>query len=69
MVNVRLYVEGGGENNKALRSACRRGFREFFLKAGLEGVLPRVIPCGGRQAAYEDFCTADRLLVTLENVV
>lgn len=60
MVNVRLYVEGGGKNNKALRSACRRGFREFFQKAGLEGALPRVIPCGGRQAAYDDFCTALR---------
>ncbi len=57
MVAVRLYVEGGGDA-KRLRSACRRGFRELFRKAGLEGAVPRIIASGSRQSAYEDFCIA-----------
>ena len=57
MVAVRLYVEGGGDA-KSLRSACRKGFKEFFHKAGLTGSMPRVIACGSRKSAYDDFCTA-----------
>ena len=57
MVAVRLYVEGGGDTNR-LRTACRRGFREFFLKAGLAGSMPRIIASGSRRSVYEDFCTA-----------
>ena len=47
MVTVRLYVEGGGDA-KSLRTACRRGFREFLLRAGLGGSMPRIIACGPR---------------------
>lgn len=57
MVAIRLFVEGGGDA-KSLRSACRRGFREFLLKAGFSGSMPRVIASGSRRSAYEDFCTA-----------
>ena len=57
MVAVRLYVEGGG-NTKALKTKCRQGFREFLEKAGLAKSMPRIIACGGRQSAYNDFCTA-----------
>ncbi len=59
MVAVRLYVEGGGDTNR-LRTACRRGFREFFLKAGLAGSMPRIIASGSRRSAYDDFCIAQR---------
>ena len=57
MVEMRLYVEGGGDA-KALRTACRRGFSEFLGKAGLKGHMPRIVACGGRRQAYDDFCTA-----------
>lgn len=54
MVNVRLLVEGGGES-KALRIECRRGFHDFLSKAGRAGRMPRIVACGGRQQAYDDF--------------
>jgi len=57
-VNVRIYVEGGGEHNKARDTECRRGFREFFRKAGLEGRMPKVVACGGRGGAYDSFRTS-----------
>ena len=56
MVAVRLYVEGGGDS-KALRTECRRGFKAFLDKSGLKGRMPRIIACGGRRQAYDDFCT------------
>ncbi|MGA3041881.1 MAG: DUF4276 family protein [Bryobacteraceae bacterium] len=57
-MTVKVYVEGGGDHNKALETQCRRGFPEFFKKAGLEGRMPRVVRCGGRQQAYEKFRTS-----------
>ena len=57
MVNYKLFVEGGGDA-RILRTACRNGFKEFLKKAGLAGQMPRVIACGSRKAAYDDFCTA-----------
>lgn len=57
MVEMRLYVEGGGDS-KTLRTACRQGFSEFLTKAGFKGRMPRIVSCGGRRAAYDDFCTA-----------
>jgi hypothetical protein len=56
-VSIRLYVEGGGDA-KALRIACREGFRLFIDKAGLTGRMPRIIACGTRQNAFESFETA-----------
>ncbi len=57
MVKMHLYVEGGGDS-KQLHTTCRQGFSEFLLKAGLKGHMPRIVACGGRRNAYEDFCTA-----------
>ena len=37
---------------------CRKAFRAFFRKAGLEGNLPKVFACGSRQETYKDFCNA-----------
>lgn len=56
-MSTRLYVEGGGDS-KALKSACREGFRKFLEKAGVGGRMPRIVACGGRQNAYERFVTA-----------
>ena len=57
-MSATVYVEGGGDGNKALKAECRRAFKEFFEKAGLAGRLPRVVPGGGRKQTYDDFCTA-----------
>ena len=57
-MTVRVYVEGGGDHNKTLDTQCRRGFSQFFRKAGLGGRLPRVVACGGRQQACDAFRTA-----------
>lgn len=57
-MNVRIYVEGGGDHNKALQTQCRRGFSEFFRRAGLEGRMPRIVACGGRRRAYDSFRTS-----------
>jgi hypothetical protein len=57
-VSVRLYVEGGGDHNKALQTLCRKGFSEFLRKAGFTGRMPRIVACGGRRQAFDDFETA-----------
>ena len=57
-MTVKIYVEGGGDHNKALQTQCRRASSEFFRKAGLEHRMPRVVPCGGRRRAYESFRTS-----------
>jgi hypothetical protein len=59
MPSIKLYVEGGGDSN-ALRTNCRRGFRTFLEKAGLQGKMPRIIACGSRNDAFSSFCTALR---------
>jgi hypothetical protein len=58
VVNVKLYIEGGGDNNKQLRSQCREAFRKLLEKAGFRGRMPRIVACGGRGGTYADFCTA-----------
>lgn len=57
MVVMKLFVEGGGDTN-LLRTACRHGFSDFLKKTGLGGHMPRVMSCGSRQNAYDDFCIA-----------
>jgi hypothetical protein len=59
MVTVKLYVEGAGQTDLE-RSQCRQAFSKFFESAGLAGKLPRTVPCGGRQSAYDAFITALR---------
>lgn len=68
-----LYVEGGGEKNPSLASECRRAFAKLFESAGVVN-KPRVIVCGSRASAYEQFCKAHedgqaeiRLLVDAES--
>ena len=52
-MNVKIYVEGGGDT-RALRTLCRRGFSEFFAKVGLRGRMPRIVASGGRRQAFDD---------------
>ena len=56
-MRVKIYVEGGPGR---LEGKCRRGFREFLEKAGLKDRMPSIIACGGRDRAYDKFCTAQR---------
>ena len=58
-MRVKIYVEGGGDAS-ALKRECRRGFTEFFRRAGLAGRMPRVVACGSRGDAFDDFRTAVR---------
>lgn len=53
---MKLFVEGGGDT-AALRTECRGAFTSFMKRAGLP-MLPRVVACGSRREAYDDFCTA-----------
>jgi hypothetical protein len=53
---MKIFVEGSGDSN-ALKTACRKGFRKFLEKSGLKN-QPRILACGSRQSAYDDFCTA-----------
>lgn len=50
-----VCVEGGGDKNPSLASECRRAFSNLFTRAGITK-KPRVIACGGRKAAYAEFC-------------
>ena len=59
-MTVKLYVEGGGDHDKSLATACRRGFSEYLRKAGLAGQMPRIIVCGARSLAFRDFEKAIR---------
>ena len=57
MGQVKIYIEGGGDQKK-LKTACRKAFSKFFEKAGFKGHMPKLIACGSRQNAFDDFCTA-----------
>ena len=51
MVNVKLFVEGGGEHAREFRS----GLGKFIEKAGAVGRMPRIVACGRRDNAYDKF--------------
>lgn len=59
--DVFVYAEGGGSgaNSSALQAEYRQAFAEFLSKTKL-GITrrPRVVPCGGREQAFEMFRTA-----------
>jgi hypothetical protein len=57
MASVTIYVEGGGGEKRGLQQV-RLAFREFFSE--FAGSMPKVVACGGRGAAYEDFMMAVR---------
>lgn len=55
---VKIYVEGGG-NLARLKRKCRQAFSSFFKRAGFKDRMPRIVACGSRNNAYDDFCTAN----------
>jgi len=56
MVKMKLFVEGGGDTSLTQRP-FRAGLSAFITKAGIKN-RPQILFCGGRQAAYDDYCTA-----------
>lgn len=56
MVAVRIYVEGGGPGPAA--EDCRKGFSAFFGKIVPPGRRPRIIACGSRSDAFDNFARA-----------
>ena len=54
----RLFVEGGGDHNRWLQTECRRAFSMLLTNAGFGRRMPRIVVCGGRANAYDQFCTA-----------
>ncbi|MFZ5819293.1 MAG: DUF4276 family protein [Chloroflexota bacterium] len=56
-MNVKIYVEGGGDD-KELLVRCQIGFRKLIEKSGFKGRMPRIVSCGGRGAAFDDFKNA-----------
>ena len=56
-MTARIYLEGGGDS-KAGKIACQKGFRTLLEKCGLKGRMPRLIACGSRNSAYDNFKAA-----------
>ena len=55
----RVFIEGGGDTrDQQLR--CREAFHSLFSKCGFGGRMPRLVACGGRGAAFDDFKIALR---------
>lgn len=59
MTEVRVYVEGGGDDN-ATRRRCREGFGALIAKVVPKGSRPKIIACGRRRAAFDRFAIAIR---------
>jgi hypothetical protein len=59
-VKAIIYIEGGasGRDSKNLNIRCQKAFHSLLDKMGFKGRKPRLKACGGRDAVYEDFCTA-----------
>lgn len=60
---IALYVEGGG-NSRQTKDKLREGFGEFLTElralARSKRIGWRIVACGSRNEAYDDFCTAMR---------
>lgn len=55
-MKVCVYVEGGGPTaGSSGAAACRRAFSSFFQKILGDGPKPKIVACGSRDEAYNDF--------------
>jgi len=57
-VNAKIYLEGGAKDSNQLRTRCQEAFNKLLKSMGFGGRMPRLIACGGRQDAFDRFCTA-----------
>jgi hypothetical protein len=53
-VSTKIYVEGGGNEQRTIK-ACRIAFGKYFEKVVPAGKKPRIVVCGSRQKAFDDF--------------
>jgi hypothetical protein len=53
---VKIFIEGGGDSD-AQYSKFREAMRVFLEKAGVKGRMPRMVFCGGRKEAFDDYKT------------
>jgi hypothetical protein len=53
-VKIKIYVEGGGNNNEDVRARCRQGFAEYCKKVAPDRQT-KVVACGGRKQAFDRF--------------
>jgi hypothetical protein len=60
LVSAYIYIEGGGTGaqSKDVDIRCREGFRRLLENCGFQGRMPRLVACGGRDAAFSDFTVA-----------
>jgi hypothetical protein len=56
-VSATIFLEGGGDSRE-LRIRCREGFRKLLERCGYAGRMLRLVACGGRASAFDDFKTA-----------
>jgi hypothetical protein len=54
---VKVFVEGGGDHD-ALKTECRKAFAQLLERAGFKGRMPRIVACGSRRSAFDQFCAA-----------
>ena len=59
-VRVRIYIEGGGDNNQALERLFRRSWSQFFRAAKLDRHAPRIVRGGAREQTFRRFRNALR---------
>lgn len=52
----KIYAEGGGDTNK-LQAVGREAMKKFLSELDLKRPC-RIVMCGGRKQAYDDFCIA-----------
>lgn len=61
VTEIRIYIEGGGDSRSA-KDELRRGYRVFlgdiYELASTKRIRCRVVMCGGRNSAFDDFKTA-----------
>lgn len=63
MVKAIIYLEGGASDSysKNLNIRCQKAFHELLDKMGFKRPKkPSLKACGGRNAVFDDFCTALR---------
>ena len=58
-MNKTIYIEGGGDS-KELHKRCRKGFRILLENSGFKGNMPKLVSCGGRESAFQDFQIAHK---------
>lgn len=59
-MSVKVYVEGGGDNKDSIKR-CKEGFARYCERIAPANRRPVIVACGGRQQAFDRFCTAIRI--------